>query len=193
MRQTARRVYPLRQWRELYGIARGRLADEADIHPTTLDRIERGEMEPTVGTAISIVEALDRLAKPMLPAAMRDETWITLTEVFHDPDGNYLWDAEDRLSKHADAGYGITAPAPAAPPPTDHKRLDAEPFRDWLRWLKDAEGLSSAALAHHVGMSSGSEVRAILAGNRKTVRRSVVDAALARGGHRALSELYPDA
>ena len=50
---------PIRVWREYRGLSRKELAARADISPTYLARLERGERRGTLRVLLRLAEALD--------------------------------------------------------------------------------------------------------------------------------------
>jgi hypothetical protein len=123
-----------------------------------LRRRKIGVTHPLLGSFGSgrQLEQLAIRARPVTVRADELEAGVWLDEVFgHDAERSLA----DRRSMLAQLGVQTEA-APLRP--------DSEPFVDWLRHVKAREGaeqgrrLSSADLARHLGISSGSEIRALL-------------------------------
>lgn len=164
--------YLVRQWRDLFRITQRDLAEEAGIHAVTLNRIERGKLDPTISTALKIVSALERLA----PADAGEG--LGLDSLFG---GDAEWLLREKSDELLKRGW-IAEP----------ERLEAEPFREWLRKIKGRDGLRNADLARELGIPAQT-LDAILRGRVRTVELALVDTALTHQGGTTVEELYRDA
>lgn len=166
----------LSAFRELHGISQTALAQAAGVHRVTLSRVERGQEEPSVSTALRICRALEDLSnqalKAQAPPGFDREAVISVEEVFGDPEGRWLEYAASDLRDARAAAEADRARRGVPPPDEPDPFLPAGPFMNWL--IGQSE--SDKELAHMLGVDV-QRVRTIRTGKRQKVRESVVDRA----------------
>ena len=166
----------IQNWRKLYEIKQTELAREAGVHEITLSKIENGAMEPKITTALRICAALSKLSG-------RD---VVVEHLFYcsDEGSDVAQGAYRRAS--SDLGDGLASP----PRSVSHPRLEYGPFRAWLLWVMERDGMNIRETARKLGISDKT-AREVLK-RRRDVNLATVERALIADNSVMLGDLYPD-